>query len=168
MFMVMPQAEYRAPSTWDSTGGMEFDASGTGQGKVSVRIDAAGKLGLFGESPTVQVVNLSGRQVTFSSCDQNVPLVREAKDRSGRWRPIEWLSVSECGGKATLPKLATGKMWVWPFVKNSGNFKTQVRFAVEANGKIVRSIPFEDSIDPGQFQVEEGLRGSKLIRVGLG
>lgn len=169
VFGVMPQAEYRAPSDWDSTSAVVMDARGGQKGKIVVRVDPTAASAFMGtEVPTVQLVNLSSKSLSFSSCDQNIPLIREAKDSKGKWRPIEWLSVGECGGKASLPKLATGKMWVWPIAMNSGGFKTQVRFAVESGGKIYRSAPYADSIDPGQFQLEDGLRGSKLIRVGLG
>ena len=95
--------------------------------------------------------NSTGCDIVLSSVDGHLPIVRQAKDENGRWRPIEYLVTSRCGNSYVGRLLPAGHYWTFVAPEYTGSFRTTMRFALNPEGHPIYSNEFEGAINPGQF-----------------
>lgn len=89
-----------------------------------------------------------GLDTTLIGNDRHIPLIMEAKDSLGKWKPIQKQFVASCGtgvGLFILPP----KECVLTFAPIfEGNYKTQLRLTIGNN----HSKPFDGFINLSQFE----------------
>jgi|GEM_PF-4637254 len=105
----------------------------------------------------VYLFNPHADSIMFTTQDNQVRMIQEAKDRRGRWKPIEYWEFSTCGNSyfpAILPPLdfALIKMPVY-----HGDFETEIRLKMEFKKQVIYSAPFKGSINESQFKIPESI-----------
>jgi hypothetical protein len=109
----------------------------------------------------VLLVNGTQAQVAFSASDSRLYIVQEARDRRGKWRPIEYLPSSWCGNSYHQVFLGAHEYWEFAAARYTGRYKTKLRFRLtEYEGKTERlrvlSNEFEGSVNDKQFTIQQG------------
>ena len=108
------------------------------------------------------LVNGTDETISFGACDSRLSIIQEAKDESGKWRPIEYLPSSWCGNSYHQVKLAAGEFWAFPAPRYEGSFKTKLRFRLGGDKPIV-SNEFDGNINPEQFSKQQPHNPSGLM-----
>jgi hypothetical protein len=72
----------------------------------------------------IQNVQLDSVQVGYG---EHLPLIVEAMDSKGKWRPIEEQFIYSCGTGMNFLVLPPNEFVVTPIVKTKGNYKTKLR-----------------------------------------
>jgi hypothetical protein len=96
------------------------------------------------------LINRTKSQATFSASDSRLPIIQEALDSKGRWRPIEYLPVSFCGNSDHRVFLPSEQYWEFAAPTYSGKQRTRLRFVLQQEHPIY-SNEFEGSINSQQF-----------------
>jgi hypothetical protein len=120
----------------------------------------------FGAQPGMRVVLVNGTSevLSFSACDSRIDLVQEARDESGRWRPIEYLPRSWCGNSYHRVFLPPREFWQFPAPRYRGPIATRLRFALTLSDKSrVVSNEFEGSVFLDQFSKKQGHNPNGLM-----
>jgi len=104
---------------------------------------------------TLHLINATNKPVAFPAQDSRLPIIQEAKDKSGQWRPIEYLASSWCGNSYHRIFLGSNQYWSFDVPRYAGKFKTKLRFKLEGE-KIIYSNEFEGSINEEQFSIKQG------------
>ncbi len=108
------------------------------------------------------LVNRTDGEAQFAASDSRLPIVMEAMDRDGRWRPIEYLPSSGCGNSYHRVFLPHNHSWEFIAPKFEGRWDTKLRFVLQGE-KPIYSNTFEGSINPGQFTVKQGYEPTGLM-----
>ena len=126
-------------------------------GKISL-IAYPDKSAAFGSNKGFMVIlaNSSGVDADFEAQDSRINVIREAMDRQGRWRPIEYLPNSWCGNSYHRVYLPPNRYWVFTAPEYSGPFSTRMRFVLEQPGFRIVSNEFRGSINVEQFDRKQG------------
>ncbi len=113
----------------------------------------------------VTLANTTRRAVRFDAVDSRLSIVREALDRDGRWRPIEYLPSSWCGNSYHRVFLPPNHYWSFEAPRYSGSEETTMRFALEIDGGAgpVYSNEFAGTVNPEQFLVKQGHTPTSLM-----
>jgi hypothetical protein len=116
----------------------------------------------------VVVLNATEARVAFSVQDSMLDLVQEALEPgTGEWRPIEYMPRSWCGNSYHTVFLGPNECWEVAAPRYAGELKTQLRFrlTISRRGEPARvySVPFEGSVNPGQFLTKQGHRPTNLM-----
>lgn len=107
-----------------------------------------------GECPLILVLaNGTKEPVQLQASDSRLELGREAKDRSGNWRPIEFRAPSDCGNSRHQVVLSADRVWVWDVPSWNGSFATKCRYVLSGLDKPVVSEEFDAKIDPQSFEL---------------
>jgi len=105
----------------------------------------------------VLLANTTGAEVMIAASDSRLDIVREALDRSGKWRPIEYFPHSWCGNSYHHVFLPPGYAWSFRAPEYTGSFRTKMRFVLtREDGPPLYSNEFEGSINLAQFDKREG------------
>lgn len=105
---------------------------------------------------TLLLINATGERQGFRASDSRLPIVQEALDRSGAWRPIEYLPSSWCGNSYHTVFLEPGEHWAFAAPRYEGPFATRLRFRLDRGETPVYSQELEGSIHETQFTDKEG------------
>lgn len=104
----------------------------------------------------VVLVNATAREIAFEAEDSRLSIIREAQDRSGRWRPIEYLPHSWCGNSYHRLYLPAGRQWSFAAPEYAGPTRTRMRFVLTTKEGNVYSNEFDGWIHLEQFEKREG------------
>ncbi|OYW17736.1 MAG: hypothetical protein B7Z55_11950, partial [Planctomycetales bacterium 12-60-4] len=101
---------------------------------------------------TVVLVNGTSDLLEFVAVQDNLPLVQEALDAEGQWRPIEYFpDVAESAAQTTA-YLPPRHYWSMTTRSYRGSFQTRCRLTLELiGGRRLISNEYEQSIEPAQF-----------------
>ncbi|MCC6737601.1 MAG: hypothetical protein IT452_01035 [Planctomycetia bacterium] len=121
---------------------------------VSVLVDTAGvavvpprTLGMI-----VRIVNRTREEAAFSACDSVIRLVLEAKDKDGKWWPLEDEPESFCGNSYHRAFLPEKKMWVVAVPVYAGEFRTKLRYRLwrsyQEGSDSILSAEFDGAVNP--------------------
>ena len=98
------------------------------------------------------LVNRTAKEVSLPASDSRLPIICEARDQDGEWKPIEYLPSSWCGNSHHSAYLPSGHYWEFSVPVYSGSFKTKLRYADRGS---FYSNEFDGSINPAQFKKPE-------------
>lgn len=101
------------------------------------------------------LINATSKQVAFPASDSRLPIIQEARDEHGEWRPIEYLPSSWCGNSYHRIFLGSNEYWVFAAPRYTGRFKTKLRFKLEGKNPLY-SDEFEGRINKEQFSIKRG------------
>lgn len=137
---------------------MPEEAPGSGKFELWVDTTSQCPAGLsFGETiGMVFLINHGPDSLHLSPQTDGIPMIREAKDASGEWRPIEYWSAAWCGESYGALGLEPDDFLGYQVPAEGGNFKTQlrVRARVQPGSEILVSNTYTDWIFPNQFDLE--------------
>lgn len=111
----------------------------------------------------VILANATRTTAVFHASDSRINIIREARDRQGRWRPVEYLPSSWCGNSYHRIFLKVGHYWSFAAPEFRGSFRTKMRFVLEQEGLTLRSNEFEGWIHPEQFEQKEGHMATNIM-----
>jgi len=109
----------------------------------------------------VLLINGTSKQQAFSASDSMLPIIQEAKDENGAWKPIEYLPSSTDGNSYHTVYLDPKQYWQFSAPKYEGKVRTTLRFTM--NGGQIVSNEFQGSINPEQFTLKQGHRPSDVM-----
>lgn len=95
--------------------------------------------------------------LVFNNENKNVPVgevsyIQEAKDRDGKWKPIEFFEKHRsCIPRQYFLRFEEKKYMSFPIIKYYGSFKTKLRVKMQINRHFYYSNEFEGTINQGQF-----------------
>ena len=102
------------------------------------------------------LINRTAAETNLLSCDTRLPIVQEALEGEGIWRPVEYLPSSWCGNSYFCITLPAGHYWEFAAPRYSGKNKVLMRFALHIPGEPpVYSKEFEGSVNPEQFTISQ-------------
>jgi hypothetical protein len=111
------------------------------------------------------LVNGTQEKQGFRASDGRLPIVQEARDREGKWRPIEYLPSSFCGNSYHTVFLQPGERWVFAAPRYQGPFPTRLRFRLDRgrDQPPLYSAEFEGSIHESQLTDKQGHAPQNLM-----
>ncbi len=87
--------------------------------------------------------------------DGRLTMIREARDASGEWKPIEYWNHSLCGNSFGQCIIPPGNLAVIKIPHYGGNYKTKMRLKCQAGGKVYYSQTFVGRMNKAQFEVPD-------------
>jgi hypothetical protein len=105
----------------------------------------------------VYVINTAGDTMFFEAQDSRLYMIVQAKDKSGEWKPIEYLPNSWCGNSYHKLYLPGGAYWKFETPVFEGRYKTSLRISLsyrqspQGKNEIIYSNEIRGSINQGQF-----------------
>ncbi|MGB3119925.1 MAG: hypothetical protein WBE58_13975 [Verrucomicrobiales bacterium] len=100
------------------------------------------------------LINRTATEAPFAASDSRLNIICEARDQSGEWKPIEYLSSSFCGNSYHSVYLPSGHYWEFSAPVYSGSLKTKLRYNLQGK-QPTYSNEFDGSINPIQFKKPE-------------
>ena len=114
---------------------------------------------------SVYIINNTGDTVFFGVQDSRLQMKVQAKDKSGKWKDIEYLPSSWCGNSYYAIPLNAGDFWKLSTPIYHGVFKTKLRIVLEDSwgygmnrhvnkkqkNRVYYSNEYNGTINPGQF-----------------
>lgn len=109
------------------------------------------------------VFNSSHDTIFFNAQDSRLALLLQAKDKSGKWRDIDYLVQSTCGNSYHTLYLPQKRYWQFEVPVFEGEFETKIRAKLyyfnnsdeKKQEQIIYSHEFDGGINPGQFWLKE-------------
>lgn len=98
------------------------------------------------------LVNPTDTPKAFSASDSCLPIIQEALDRKGQWRPIEFLYGTTCGNSYHQVFLDAHEYWAFTIPRYKGVYATKLRFRFTQGTNTLLSNEFHGSINPDQFK----------------
>lgn len=84
--------------------------------------------------------------------DGRLPMIVEARDGDGGWRPIEYWRMASCAHPYMSMVLRPREYCLTRVYRYTGRVRTELRIRLMGpDREIITSLPFKGSIDPGQF-----------------
>jgi hypothetical protein len=111
----------------------------------------------------VMLANTSRKTASFEASDSRLNIVREALDRQGQWRAVEYLPQSWCGNSYHRLFLPSGRYWSFVAPEFRGTFRTKMRFVLQQEGLTLRSNEFSGTVNPEQFEKLEGHQATSIM-----
>ncbi len=105
----------------------------------------------------VSVKNNSEKVIELSVQDDQIFIIQEAIDATGKWKPIEFWQYSTCGNSYHSIEILPKNKIVTETVRYNGDFKTRIRFKLLHKDKEFFSNEVEARIDVEQFKIPEQL-----------
>lgn len=100
----------------------------------------------------VLLVNATGESLAFATAGPQLPVVQEALDEHGRWRPVETAEGTRPASVTPNIFLAPYRFWHLAAPRYRGEFATKLRFKLLlSDGTPLVSNEFDGSVNPGQF-----------------
>ncbi len=106
---------------------------------------------------SIYLKNNTKDTLTLSKQDWHLYLIQEAKNKNGKWKPIEYWSYSWCGNSYLSEKITSQKIIKTETEKYNGTFETEIRFKFLIDNKIYYSNQLKCKIDITQFDIPEEL-----------
>lgn len=107
---------------------------------------------VFIKAYPVYLVNNSDSSTLISNIDNRLTMIQEAKDKTGKWRPIEyWQCGCQYSTETIILKpnfLISTKIYIY-----KGSFKTELRLKIKNGTRILYSKPFIGTININQFNL---------------
>jgi hypothetical protein len=101
---------------------------------------------------TVLLINGSPAELSLSASDSRLPIVREALDADGGWKPIEYLPSSWCGNSYHRVFISPGQYWRFAAPRYAGTYVTQMRFRLMLwSDQDIFSNEFSGTMNRNQF-----------------
>lgn len=97
------------------------------------------------------IINRSDSILWLGSQDGALPVILEARDTDGVWKPIEYWEFSDCGNSYQDFYLRPGELVLSHVWRYEGPFATELRARILFGNGVVTSEPFRGSIDRRQF-----------------
>ena len=108
----------------------------------------------------ITVVNASNDIVRILALDSRIPIIQEAQDAAGNWKPIEFFNwQTDCGNSFHKTSLEPAHYWELVAPRYAGSLKTKLRFALlspDQREKPIYSNEFDGTIRPDQFTRKPG------------
>lgn len=99
-----------------------------------------------------RIVNTGDSTVEIVTYLRSLPMILEALDPMGIWRPIERWHWYSCGtGVLNRVNLPPGHALTGRIFRYAGGRRTMLRLRVLTDGHAILSPPFSGTIDPGQI-----------------
>lgn len=139
----------------------------------------------------VYLANRSGDPLFLIAQDSRLPMIVEALDTAGIWRPIEYIPETICGNSFHVLRLPTYSYWSFVVPQYSGRFPTRMRLRLlvvkpgeheieypnaladwhggpmvdnqDVDLDTLYSNEWTGRINPGQFEQRQGHEGADLM-----
>ncbi len=108
------------------------------------------------------LINGTKSEVAFAASDSRLPIIQEALDSKGRWRPVEYLPESWCGNSYHRVFLPARHYWQFAVPAYTGKQRSRLRFVLQQQRPIY-SNEIEGSINPTQFTKKQGHTPTNLM-----
>jgi len=100
----------------------------------------------------VLLVNGPSAELPLPACDSVLPIIREATDKDGNWKPIEFLASSWCGNSYHNVFLLPGQYWKFTAPTFEGSRDAKMRFKLRLpSSEWIYSNEFSGRINSEQF-----------------
>lgn len=99
------------------------------------------------------MINQTGREAAFSAQDSALPIVQEAQDSKGKWRPIEFFLPATCGNSYNWLFLSDRSKWTFKTVSDQKGVKTIVRVRLLTGMGAIYSNEVDALVDPHRFEL---------------
>ncbi len=119
---------------------------------LSANPDQIVALGKY-QAMRLYLLNTTAKIKAFGALDSRLPLIREARDTDGEWKPIESLPTTMCGNSFHRVFLGSNQYWKFDVPLYQGDFKTKIRFRLQDGDSEIISNEFDGSINLAQFEV---------------
>ncbi len=103
----------------------------------------------------VTISNLTESPKSIFIKEYAIEITQEAKDRNGRWKPIELTRNFMCAMGFHWMPLKPNEQILTLVYKYRGNYKTILRLKLKSGDKIIYSKPFSGSINYSQFDIDK-------------
>lgn len=100
------------------------------------------------------LVNGTQETVAFRAQDSRLPIIQEARDTQGNWKPVEYLPSSWCGNSYHRVMLGPSEYWEFVAPQYVGAIKTTLRFVLQGE-PLLYSNEFEGSVNAEQFSAKQ-------------
>lgn len=105
----------------------------------------------------IEIQNLSNQNYSIVH-DAGLPIIQEAKDKNGEWKPIEYVVLSGNFLSHSIPFPSQSKIEI-AAPRYSGEYETELRIKVGIQGKgVITSEAFKGTINYGQFKMPKSKR----------
>lgn len=101
----------------------------------------------------VYMVNQTKKSLFISEQDAQLILIQEAKNKHGKWQPIEYFRFSSCGNSYGDYILRPNYYLMTKVYKYKGEFETLLRIKMISDTNTVYSKPFKGSVNLSQFKI---------------
>jgi hypothetical protein len=108
------------------------------------------------------LMNGTTSEVSLPASDSRLPIIQEALDSKGEWRPIEYLPESWCGNSSHRVFLPARHYWQFAAPAYTGKQRIRLRFVLQQQPPIF-SNEIEGSINPAQFKKKRGHTPTDLM-----
>lgn len=108
------------------------------------------------------ISNFSDKSVFIPTEDYQIVLIQEAKDKFGKWHPIDYFVHSSCGNSYSFFNLPNEHAFSIKIARYCGDFETKLRVRISLNKKDYLSNEFEGSINESQFKKPKSTSKSNL------
>lgn len=135
--------DYNFPGYYRSWKGYERYASGL-ESKIEIRTDSIGS----GVSSYYILLTNRSKDTVAIAYGKEIPMILEAKDSRGLWKPIEELWTGGCGVGAGAIILPPGEIVLTSREVTNGDFSTELRYSYGSN----YSQTFTGKISLRQFE----------------
>ncbi|HET8809508.1 MAG TPA: hypothetical protein VFM65_04500 [Flavobacteriaceae bacterium] len=116
---------------------------------------------------SIYLTNLASDSLKIIRYDSSIFTIQEAKNKEGKWKPIEYWPATGCGNSYVYYQIPPSSTLKTQSKVYQGDFKTNIRFKVNINDKVYYTNSLTGYINPNQFQIPEKIRGQELlIRIG--
>jgi len=103
------------------------------------------------EKISVFIKNNSSNNISFSHQDHSIYIIQEAMNENGVWKPIEYWESSDCGNSFGDINIEPNGIIETKTTEYQGDFKTKIRFKLNANDKLFYSNAIDGNINANKF-----------------
>jgi hypothetical protein len=96
--------------------------------------------------------------------DSSLFLIQEAKNKEGKWKPIEYWRYATCGNSYLSQTIASEDIIKTNTKNYTGEFETEIRFKLLFENKLYYTNTLKDKIDLSLFQVSENAKNHYMYR----
>jgi hypothetical protein len=100
----------------------------------------------------IYIVNRTKKSIFISEQETELMLIQEAKDKKGKWKPIEYYRFSYCGNSYGDYVLRPNYYLMAKVFKYKGEFETLLRIKMVSDTTVIYSHPFRGSVNLSQFK----------------
>ena len=157
----------KSPGGWATSENLPVDLNGESkENRFVLRSGNTGCRGSLGDT-LLYVLNYSPETIWFSAQDSRIDIIREAKNKEGNWKPIEYLMQSTCGNSWHRVALGSRQYWRVSLGRDKGSVTTQVRFRLNQNGNAIYSEPYTTQISANAFTLPKEYQKYKFSEDGV-
>lgn len=112
----------------------------------------------------IYLKNKTKDSLELSLQDSSLFLIQEAKNKEGKWKPIEYWSYATCGNSYASQKIASEDIIKTNTKNYTGEFETEIRFKLLFENKLYYTNTLKGKIDSSLFQVSENAKKHYMYR----